>query len=244
MALQYKINKTDYDALADALKNEYKPGTGDTYVLDLTGVDMRGAEKYEAERDKRRAAEKRTREVEGELSDMKDNDDRPALIDAHKREMGKVTKERDDFRDRFTGYVRTKELDTAAQSIAEKASPKHAKLLLPHVRAMLDLDLTDPLAPKVVVLDGGKPSAKTFDDVHKEILANKDFADIVVTSQATGGAASRPGGTAPRGYPAGVGNSHPSGGTQPLLRDMSVAEHKARIEARGGPMKREPAQQQ
>lgn len=238
--VKYKITKEEFEALSETMQTEYNLKDG-SYVLDLTGVDLSGSNKYEAERGKRRAAEEQQKKLQAELDDLKENDDRQTLIDRHSRETAKLAKERDAANTRYDGIVRRTTLDSEAMTIAEKLSKTNAKVLLPHVAKRLALDMTDPDAPKVLVLGAdGKPNGKTSDDVYKEMLADKDFAGIVQATPASGGLASRPGAQPTRGFQgaAGAPPQQQGNGQAPDLSRMDARSIRASIDARGGPVAR------
>jgi hypothetical protein len=228
--MKWKITKDEYEALPEHFKDEYKL-SGDSATLTVDGLDTKAAEKFEAERTRRRDAEKARDKAVGELETFKDGDDRPALVAKYEKDLAKEKKRAEDAEGKFTNHMRSTTLNSAAQDLAQKLSPTNAKILMPHILSRLDVDMTDPSAPKAIVLKDGKPSEATLDDLRKEMVADKDFAGIVVASQATGGAASKQADAGRRGLPTAPGNPPTSGATTPNLGDMPAKDLAARIRA-------------
>lgn len=82
--------------------------------------------------------------------------------------------------------IKTHLIDNVANGLATKLS-KSPKLMLPHVKSRLAVDMSGD-EPKTIVLDAdGRPSAFTIQDLEQEFVANKDFADILIGSRASGG---------------------------------------------------------
>lgn len=229
--MKFKITKAEYDALSDDFKSEYSPA-GNDYILSLEGgPDAKAGEKFEKERDRRRAAEKRAQDAEAKITELEDqfSDTAAAINTATKRATDAETKLKA-AEEKYVAYVTKAEVDAAANKLAANLAPNAAKVLFPHVRARLALDMADTNAPRVVVLgDDGKPSDKKLEDLEKEFRDNKDFAGIIVTSRASGGNASR-------GAPIAPGNGFPAGGagvsSPKSLADMRPSELAASLEAK------------
>lgn len=228
--MKFKLTKEEHAALPDALKGEYDP-VGNDYVLSLEGgPDAKASEKVDGERSRRRAAEKRANDAEARIAELEEQfaDTKAAISKADKKTAEAVARA-EKAEKKHVDYLTRMEVDTAAAKLAGELSATSAKLLLPHVRERLALDLTDPEAPKVVVLDAaGKPAPdKKLEDLAKEFRDNKDFAGIITQSRASGGNASRSTMTAP-------GNGIPAIGAQPQkpLSEMRPGDLLANIEAR------------
>lgn len=216
--MKRKIDKTAWDKLSDDVKAMYKL-VGKDYVLDVedeeddeldTSPGTTNA-KTALERKHRKAAEKRAADLEAELETLKAEKETAtngsaAMKATHDRKVAKIEKERDDAILNHKNYVGGKLKTDAARDIAMKLNKDKTNLFLPHITPRLDVDY-DGDEPAVVVLDAkGKRSTATLDDLAKEFRDNKDFAGIVVASQASGGGASRPGVTAPVGSAPATGN--------------------------------------
>lgn len=216
MALAYKINKATYDALEEAVKGEYT-GSGDSYTLDVTGIDLKAQEKFTAERDRRRAAEKRANDAESKVTELEDQygDTKTTIENANKKitkaEEGKTVAEQ-----KLAAVVRKSTLGNAAVDLANKLSKTAPKLLLPHIEAALDVDLSDIDNPKLTIkgADGKVDANMTLDKLEKNFRDNKDFHAIITATQASGGGASRPGGANGNGNP-GTGAPTHAGGFGP-----------------------------
>lgn len=73
-----------------------------------------------------------------------------------------------------------------AEALAsELAITGSAKVLVPHILSRLTMDIVDGI-PTVKVLQNGKPSALTLDDLKTEIYDDKAFATILKGSSANG----------------------------------------------------------
>ena len=229
--VKWKITKDEFDALSPELQGEYKVD-GEGYKLDVTGIDVKANEKVDAERDKRRAAEKKAKDAEDALDAFKEGDDRPSLVANHEKALKKEKDAREAAEKKYTDKVRKDALGNTANTLATALSATNAKVLLPHINGRLDVDMTDPDNPKVVVLDAdGKKTDKTVDDLKAEFVANKDFSGIITGSKATGGAASKSVDTGGSGHPSRPGFTPPTGNT-PNLANASSADLVKHIEAR------------
>lgn len=192
MALKFKITKAEFDKLSDELKGEYTL-VGDAATLDVDGgPDPKGGEKFSAERDRRRAAEKRAKDAEEALVALEEKtEDVKALESKHAKEVKKLTDERDGATKKYTEYAEKALKEGVATDIAGKLT-KSPAVLKPHILARVTVDMTGD-EPKTVFLNkDGKPDDKlTADDVAKDFRDNKDFAAIIVGTHASGGVSSR-----------------------------------------------------
>ena len=243
MAMRKKLDKAAFDKLAsDELKGLYKL-VGKDYVLDLEDDDddddPAGTTnaKTALERKHRKAAEKRLAEVEAELETLKGEKETAtngtaAIKASYDKKVAKLEKERDDALLLHKNYVGSKLKDETARDLAAKLNKDKTALLMPHLTSRLDVDYEGD-EPSIVVLDAkGKKSAATLDDLAKEFRDNKEFAGIVLASQASGGGASRPGVTAPAGSAPKVGNPNVDP-TQPVvLAKLQPKDLVAQVKAR------------
>lgn len=229
--VKYAITKEEYEALSPELKAEYKE-SGDGYKLDVSGIDAKAQDKLEGERSKRRDAEKRAKDAEDALETFKEGDDRPAIVAKAEKDVKKEKDRADKAEAKFTEKVRKDALGNTALTLAETLSKTNAKVLLPHINTRLDVDMTDPDNPKVIVLDAaGKPTDKKVDDLKAEFLANKDFSGIISASQSTGGAASKTVGSGRSGLPTGGASPQNNSATPPRLDKMSHRDLASHITA-------------
>lgn len=242
--LKYLITKAEYDALKPELQVVYSDETDDQYKLGVTGIDLKAQDKLEGERGRRRAADKKAADLQAEIDTMKEGDDRPALIAKHERDMAKLKGEKEKSDNTLLTVQKKSTLDRDAAALAKELSPAHTTLLMPHILSRLDVDLTDPLNPRTVVLVDGKASDKKLSELKAEFLANKEFSGIVVASSATGGAASRPGATNRSGMPSGAApqNNAPADLSKPEARAGMIDRIRAGRQARGLEVPDRPAQ--
>lgn len=234
MALRFKISKAEYEKLPEEIKAEYTL-SGDNATLDLEGgPDPKAADKLTSERDRRRAAEKRAADAESKVTELEDKfSDSAASIAKVEKRATEAEKKAADAAALHTNYVRKTTLDTTAQSLAEKLSKTSAKVLLPHITARLDMDMTDPNAPKVVVKGAdGNASSTTLDQLEKEFRDNKDFSGIITASLASGGGASRQVPTGGHAQSGPTGIPQQPGTRADDLGSMRASDLKAQIDAR------------
>jgi hypothetical protein len=196
MALKRKITKDEFGKLPADLKTEYVED-GDGYKLDLSGDDGEdtGALKRAKDRETqlRRDAEKALKEAQEKLDALGTDDARKKgdietlekkwakdLADAKAAGDGTITKQR--------AFIEKSLVGNTAKLIAKEIS-KSPALMERYVRDRLSVDF-DGDEPTLRILDAtGKVSALDIDGLKKEIVANKEFGDIVIVSQASGGAA-------------------------------------------------------
>lgn len=204
MALKRKLTAAEFDALSEVLKAEYKKD-GDSYVLDVDGDEdtsaLRRAKDREAQA--RKDAEAKAKELEEKLAGLEGDDARKkgdiAAID--KSWQGKLDEAKKAHKEdvaKYQGAFKKRYIDAEANAIATKIS-KVPSLLSRVIRERLTVDF-DGDEPTVRVLDAeGKASALTLEDLQKEIVANAEYADIIIASKASGGAGktTKPGGAVP-----------------------------------------------
>ena len=201
MALKMKLAKAEFDKLSDAIKAEYVED-GDEYRLDVSGVEDTGALRRAKDREVqlRKDAEKKLRETEAELSDAKDNTKVRQLetdLEAEKT-AHKATGEK------YQGAFKKRLVDAEATALATKIS-KVPSLLSRVIKDRLSIDFEgDEPTLRVIGADGKVDPKLTLGDLEKELVANKEFADIIIASKASGGGApktTQSGGGAPNSNP-------------------------------------------
>ena len=190
MALKKKITKADYEKLAEGLKGEYVEKNGE-YHLDLddeeSGALLRAKDR---EKELRKEAEARAKELEAKLAEVQDGDSRKrgdieTLEKSWKSKLDETTKGLTEKLSKKDSYIKSALVDNVAQQLASKISTSPA-LIMPHIKARLTADL-DGDAPSTKVLDkDGKLSALTVDDLANEFVTNPDFGAIIIGSKACG----------------------------------------------------------
>ena len=197
MALKRKLTATEWQALSEDLKKEYK-AEGDSYVLDLedTAFDALKNEK---------AAEKARREkAEKDLQDLKDAEAekvRKAAEDKAKAD-GDLTALEKSWKDKAERDVaaekeKTKAADNALRvALVDTEATKIAHeictvpdLIVDKIKSRMKVEVTDGVPVVRVLSADGKPSALTVADLKKEFLDNPAYKAIIKGSNASGGGA-------------------------------------------------------
>lgn len=204
MAIKQKITKVVYDALSDELKKEYKL-VGVDYVLDLEGyedpVELKRAKDREAQnaRDSKAALTLAQDELAALKASLGNDDETKArkagdIATLEKSWQGKIdaaTTESNGKLAKKDAYIQAQLVDAVAHQLASKIA-QSPNVILPHIKARLQADLTGDV-PVTRVLDAtGKVSAMSLAELEKEFVANPDFAAIIIASNGSGGGA--PGG--------------------------------------------------
>lgn len=230
MAIKYKIKKDEYEKLSPEMKREYVQD-GDGYQADIDGLEDTSALKRAKDRHKQNEDDLRTKNQE--LTETNERLERGKAGDVDKltrrydTEKADLIKSHGEALSKKDGFITRTIKDAAANALAAKLNPKSPKVFLPHVNERLDIDMSGD-EPKLIIKGvDGKPSKMTMDDLQKEFVANKDFAGIIIGSQASGGA-----GTGHKNkLPVSDGsNNGPGDDGKPVdLSRMSPREHAARI---------------
>jgi alanyl-tRNA synthetase len=233
MALKAKISKADYDKLSDALKAAYV-ADGDNFVLDVEGAEDTGALKRakEHEANARKKAEKDLRDAQAKLDEIEaEAAAKTGDVDAKiKAATKKIETERDAAvarADKLQTFAQKTLVDNTAIALAGEIS-KSPKLLLPHIkdRLAVDFDGDEPVL-RVKGADGN-PLAGGLDKLKTEFVANKDFADIIIASKASGS-----GGADQRTSNGGGATNHPDpNAPAPNLLTAKPGDLRSRIDAR------------
>jgi hypothetical protein len=195
MAMKRTITKTQFEALSDDMKKEYK-ADGETYVLDLEDYEDPGELRRARDREKQaaQAAKEELATLKQEIDDAKSTGhakkgDIEALEKSYKEKMLKLEEKLTGTVKQRESFIRKSLRDNVAKELANKISTS-PQLLVPHLLARLDVDLDgDEPATRVLGLDG-KPSALSIAELEAEFVANKDFSAIITASKASGGGAS------------------------------------------------------
>src|SRR3954462_14936009 len=195
MALKRKITKAVFDKMSDDVKEHYVASDdGKSYELEAEGFDdaeemrrARDREKQTAKEAKTKlaAAEERLAELEGD--DVRKSGDIKKIEDSWKAKLDKAVTEGATKLETAHNFIRKTLRDATAESLAAKISnaPAVMKRILAD-RLTVDFEGDEP---KLVVLDAeGKASALKVDDLQKEVVANKEYAAIVIANRASGGA--------------------------------------------------------
>lgn len=218
MALKMKISPSQYEALKDDVKKEYKKD-GDDFILDLDGYEdptalrnARDHEKAEAAQAKRDAAAAKAAQAAAEKKAKDLEDAGKSVDDAVKaKETEWQTKYDTDLKaeqekyNGLSGSVIKSHKETIATSVATKLATA-PKLLARDIADRIDIEI-DPKTHEIkqhILGSDGKRTQWTMQDLEKDILKNPDYAPILRGTKATGGGGALPapgGGSAPRHTP-------------------------------------------
>jgi hypothetical protein len=235
--LKSKITKAEFDALADALKAVYKQD-GDNYLLQsddaaelraLLATERDERKRLETEKAQREAAEEAARqeaarvaaeaarkEAEAAEALARKNNDISALEASWAAKLEAAKKEGEQETQRLRTMLENVLVDKEAEALANKISTA-PDLLKPAIKARLQADLTGD-TPITRVLDAaGKPSAANLAELEQEIVANKNYAAIIISTNANGGGAN--------------GNGLGGGATSKKISEMTEAERIAAYKA-------------
>jgi hypothetical protein len=204
MALKSKLTKTEFEALPDVLKEHYK-ASGDNYLLeadDLTELRTAKDRETQARKDEKERADRLQREKDeadaaktaAELAKAKKDKDVETLEASYKlKEETAVNVEKANTA-KAQKQLREILEDKEAERIANEISTAPA-LILPHVKARLRAELDGDKAITRVLDANGEISAKTMDDLKRELIDNPAFKAIIKASNASGGGAGGGGGS-------------------------------------------------
>lgn len=191
MALKKKITKEKFEKLSDELKKEYKEKDGD-YILDLEGEEDTGALKRAKDREKERADEAEakvkelTKKLESDIDlDARKKGDIETLEKSWAKKVEEAEKTANEKINKLAANLKSTLIDNESGKLAGEIS-KAPKIMQKLIKERLAVDL-DGENPVVKILDAsGKPSALTLDELKKEFVDNKDYADIIIASKASG----------------------------------------------------------
>lgn len=187
MALKQKIDKATFDKLADAIKAEYFEKDGE-YHLDVDGLEDTGALRRAKDHEvkQRKEAETKLRDAEDQIATLT-----TAAAESKTKfdkELSKQLGEKEGQLTKANQFIQTTLVDSVATKIAGEISTA-PKLLIPHIKARLQADLSgDAPATKVLGADG-KVSELTVEALQQEFVANKEFSAIIRGNKASGGGA-------------------------------------------------------
>lgn len=229
MALKRKLDKDAFAALSKSLKAEYIENSDGDYVLDVDGDEDTGALKRAKDRAVQESKDHRKRadEAEAKLADLDTTSTRESgdMAKMEKIWQGKLDKVTEDAAAKQAQYDATTSaslINNAANAMAAKISTSPA-LLLPHIKARLQADLTTDTP--ITTFHDGNGASIGMEALEKEFVDNKDFASIIIASKAKGGGApdkSQRMGGAPQTQP----------GDKPApLSDLSGSDLVARLDA-------------
>lgn len=236
MALRRKVTKEAYEKLTDEIKKEYVLKDG-AYVLDTDDDEDFDALKNSVttERQKRKDAEKKLRDLEDEAETErnnanKKNGDVAALEASWQKKLDTAKAEADAAAAKLNGAISKLLADGTARDLANALSTVPS-VMAKVIRERLTVDMSGD-EPALRVLDAnGKPSAMSVDDLKKEIASNKEFAAIIKASNGSGGGATNGGADKLPPLGGGAARNDPSK-PAPTLAQMKPSDLAAAITAR------------
>jgi hypothetical protein len=197
MALKKKITKTAFEKLDDGIKAFYKEAD-DGYHLDIEDDKSNDdIAKLERAKDREAAAAKELREKNRELEeklasftndDARKRGDIEALEKSWKDKLDKRERELNEKLVAKDAFIKDVLVQDKAENLATKIStvPNVMKRV---IQDRLHVDMSGD-KPVLRVLDtDGKASALSLADLEKEIVANAEYAPIIIGSKASGGGA-------------------------------------------------------
>lgn len=225
MALKLKLKKDAFDALPDAVKSEYYEKDGE-YHLDVDGLEDTGALRRAKDHEvkTRKEAEAKLRDAEEQIQTLTTAaSESKAKFD---KELSKQLGEKEGQLNKANAFIQATLVDSVASRLASEISTA-PKLLVPHIKARLQADLSgDAPVTKVLGADG-KVSELTVDQLRDEFVANKEFSAIIRGNRASGGGAPKDASVS-----GGAGKKFDNQSDQPAnLSSMSPRELAARISA-------------
>jgi len=231
--MKRKLTKTEYEALPEALKAEYEEKNGN-YLAKIEDEDdavnaVKQAKENEVNAHKETKAklkelERKMEELTGEKNRKDGNVEaiEKSWKEKYDTKESELTGENSKLKNHLVDSAKDSLLTTFAGKLAKSDSQRLFKLAIAD-RIAVEFD-GEKIVHRILDKDH-KPSAMTFDDFEKEIVANKEFSSILVGSKASGA-----GGLEPNKI--GAGGLHRNNEEKPInLATLNPNELAARITA-------------
>lgn len=231
--MKRKISKEEFEKLSDALKENYKEKNG-SYLLTIEDDDeaiteLRTARDHEKE--DHRNTKLKLRDLEIKLDELTNGKHK---LDGNIEALEKSWKEKFENREKellgengkLKGMLSGSIKETAIMGLTAKiVKPEFQRFFKKDIETRFDVELEGDKPTLRILGKDGKPSALTLEDFEKEIVANKEYASILIASRASGA-----GGT-DKPKPAG-GTVHTDSDGKPInLATMRPTELAARLTA-------------
>lgn len=206
MALKRKLDEEAFKKLSADLKKEYTK-VGDDYVLDVEAGDgdddddeennpaalrrARDREKADAKTAKKalKAAEDRVKALEAGRNGK--DTDVEKLESEYKEKLDEAEAATKATKDAANKRIADLLIKNASDALAAEISTL-PKLMAKEIRDRLTVEFGDDDEPELIVKNSkGKVSDMSLDQLKKEFLQNKDYANILIGSKASGGSAPR-----------------------------------------------------
>ena len=245
MTLKRKITAEEFEKLNKVLQDEYTED-GDEFILDAES-DTKAADKLQRAHDREKKKAKdlaaELKAAKDKLAELEDDDGEPdptdkdkdknargskrkqkdieTLTQAHKDKITEIEAAAQEKLDKKNNVIKEQMISSAASEMATAISTK-PKYILRDIRDRLDVEFDDDGEPTLIIkTTKGKPSDLTLEQLRKEFVANKEYADIMIGSKASGASGARKG---PEPKPSSAGASE----TPPLLSKLTgkaLVEH-------------------
>ena len=219
-----KLKLASLDGLTEDIKKEYKK-VGDEYVLDVTGGEDVGAlqRALQYERDQNTDRQKRLDALTAEVTTLKASHVPGDIEKALQKKLVDQEKELKAEAEKRTKQLHRVLIDDLANQLAKEVSSAPA-LLVPHIRQRLAVEeVSGELVTRV--LKDGAVSALSVNDFKAEVVADPQFAAIIIGSKASGSGA--------QGKQGGGG-----GGATKTFKEMTEAEKVALFKSNPDEFKR------
>ena len=186
---------------------------------------LRLAKKNES--DSHSETKKRLKELQDKLDELTNEDHRKrgdveALENSWKEKLSKRETELMEQINMLQNSAIKSTKDSILSGLASKyVKPEYQRMFKKDIEDRIEVQLENGSSAIRILGSDGKPSALTMEDFEKEILANKEYAPIVIANRASGGAK----------IPV-----TPAGGQETALKPfsrMTPGELKAQIDAKG-----------
>lgn len=188
-----KLELSTLDGLPADISKEYKAKAGGGFILDTDKIfeDVTPLKStIEHEKANRKAATERATALEAEVATLKARGGDPTELEkSWQKKHDDAVKAEKETTKRLRVQLETVYVDNVARDIATEVS-KAPVLLIPHIKSRLVAEeQTDGTFITRVLDTNGKPSAANVNDFKAEIIANPNYASIIVASRASGGGA-------------------------------------------------------
>lgn len=205
MALKKQISPSDFEELPEVLKSEYTL-EGDTYNLQVEGLEDTGALKRSKDHEKalRKEKEAELRQLQEKLTELESakalkSGDLEAFNasweEKHNAKVAELLQQQEDIKNQSTqrsslleSELKTILVDNIADTIAAKISTA-PKLMRHEIVGRLSAIEGDDGRFRTTVLDeNGKPSAMSIEELMEDFRKNPEYKNVIIGSKASGGA--------------------------------------------------------
>lgn len=193
MAIKRKLTEAEVQALPADFQKEYKAVGDGTFVLDVEGEDFEHvSNKRRIEAEHREKAEKKARDLQDQLDDVRRGNipkaDVEALEKSWREKQADADKKYQTREAELTQALSKTVLDSLAGGIASELFTV-PDVMTSNIRSRLEVEIVDG-NPLVRILKDGKRSAMSAEDLKNELKGDAKLAPILIGSSAAGSGAS------------------------------------------------------